>query len=144
MLINLWIPLQQITRPLVLMDKRTLDRGQHQLRYGLPTDAFLDRDEDRRVNDIWTFLYHDQQRWYFTSEMDSKRAYVFDTLGTPHGSCIVPGEELAERRYRLLDAAREAVHIGGEAALRRATDADRGDLRSHTTLALRRGGGSNS
>ena len=70
--------------------------------------------------------------------MDSKRAYVFDTLGTPHGSCIVPGEELAERRYRLLDAAREAVRIGGEAALRRATDADRGDLRSHTTLALRR------
>ncbi len=136
MLLNLWIPLEQITRPLVLMDKRTLDRRAHQLRYGLPTDSFLDRDEDRRVNDIWTFLPDPGQRWYFTSEMDSRRAYVFETLGTPHGSFVVPGEDVAESRYRALERASEAVRQGDEAALRDVV-AD-GAVPAHTTPALRR------
>ncbi len=123
-LLNLWIPLQQITRPLVLMDKGTLDRRAHQLRYGLPTDAFLDRDEDRRVNDIWTFLHDARQRWWFRAELPLGRAYVFETLGTPHGSCILPGEEVAERRYRRLAAAIEAVGHDDEEALRRAVAID--------------------
>jgi hypothetical protein len=122
MLLNLWIPLQQITRPLVLMDKRTLDRRAHQLRYGLPTDSFLERDEDRRVNDIWTFLPDEGQRWYFTSEMDSRRAYVFETLGTPHGSFIVPGEEVAERCYRALERGAAAVRKKDPVGLRQATE----------------------
>jgi hypothetical protein len=122
MLLNLWIPLQQITRPLVLMDKRTLDRRAHQLRYGLPTDSFLERDEERRVNDIWTFLPDERQRWYFTSEMDSRSAYVFETLGTPHGSFVVPGEEVAERCYRALEGVTKAVRQGDPAALRHVTE----------------------
>lgn len=101
-LVNLWIPLQQITRPLALMDRRSLDAGAHQLRYALPTDSFLDRDEDTRENDIWFFLHDKAQRWYFHSEMFHDRAYIFDTLGLPHGSFILPGEAVAEDYYRQL------------------------------------------
>ncbi len=139
MLLNLWIPLQQITRPLALMDKRTLDRRAHQLRYGLPTDSFLERDADQSVNDIWAFLPDPAQRWYFTSEMDSRRAYVFETLGTPHGSFVLPGEDVAERLYRALERAAEAARQGDEAALRRVTD-DVASLPAPavTTSALRR------
>jgi hypothetical protein len=139
MLLNLWIPLQQITRPLVLMDKRTLDRRAHQLRYGLPTDTFLEREVDQRTNDIWTFLPDAGQRWYFTSEMDSRRAYVFETLGTPHGSFVVPGEEVAERFGRALERAAAALRRKDEAALRRAID-DAAPVAAPpvTTPALRR------
>lgn len=104
-LLNLWIPLQQITRPLVLMDGRTLDRKKHQLRYALPTDSFLDRKEDRRLNDIWTYLHDPGQQWYFTSELDSRRAYVFNTLSNPHGACILPGEAQLEKAYLALQSA---------------------------------------
>lgn len=109
-ILNIWIPLQQITRPLILMDGRTLDRQRHQLRYALPTAWFLDRKADRQMNDIWTYLHDPAQQWYFTSEMDSRRAYVFNTLGNPHGSCILPGEDVAEQCYKALQAA-----IRGEA-----------------------------
>ena len=44
-LLNLWIPLQQITRPLVLMDRRTLNKERHQLLYALPVTSFLERGE---------------------------------------------------------------------------------------------------
>lgn len=108
-LLNLWIPIQQITRPLVLMDRRTLDQKRHQLRYGLPVTRFLDREEDRNVNDIWTFLPDPAQAWYFRSEMGSDQAYVFDTLGEPHGSCILPGEDALEALYLDLGRACEAV-----------------------------------
>lgn len=99
MLVNLWIPLQQITRPLTFMDRRTLDAREHQLRYALPTDAFLDRSDDMRMNDIWAFLHDDRQQWYFHSDLDHRRAYVFDTLGEPHGAIILPGERVAEHYY---------------------------------------------
>ena len=91
MLVNMWIPLQQITQPLVLADGRSIDRRKHQLRYGLATDSFLDRDDDLAVNDIWTFMYDPDQQWYFRSEMDFRSAYVFDTLSTPHGAAVLPG-----------------------------------------------------
>jgi hypothetical protein len=107
-LLNIWIPLQQITRPLVLMDGRTLNRKQHQLRYALPTETILNRDEDRRLNDIWTFLHDEKQQWYFTSELDSRKAYVFNTLSNPHGACILPGEAVAEQCYKALQAAMRA------------------------------------
>jgi hypothetical protein len=98
-LVNLWIPLHQITRPLTLMDRRTLNGRQHQLRYALPTDSFLDRSEDMRENDIWAFLHDDAQQWYFHSSMNYEQAYIFDTLGEPHGSFIAPGEDVAEQYY---------------------------------------------
>lgn len=116
-LVNLWIPLQQINRPLTLMDRQTLDKRKHQLRYALPTDSFLDRDEEQRVNDIWSFLYDENQQWYFNADMDSNSAYVFDTLGTPHGSMILPGEEVTEEYYRCLAMAREAIGRADVAAL---------------------------
>jgi hypothetical protein len=117
MLVNLWIPLQQITQPLVLADGRSIDRRRHQLRYGLATETFLDRDDDMVVNDIWTFLHHPDQRWYLRSDMDHRRAYVFDTLSTAHGACTLPGEDVAERIYRSLEDAEEAVAAGDVAAL---------------------------
>ena len=93
MLVNLWIPLQQITQPLVLADGRSIDRRRHQLRYGLATQSFLEREEDMVINDIWTLLHDPDQRWYFRSDMDHRSAYVFDTLSTPHGACVLPGED---------------------------------------------------
>jgi hypothetical protein len=116
MLVNLWIPLQQITQPLVLADGRSIDRRRHQLRYGLATQTFLDREEDMAVNDIWTFLHSPDQRWYLRSEMDHRRAYVFDTLSTPHTACTLPGEDVAERCYRSLRDAETAVARGDAAA----------------------------
>lgn len=112
LLANLWIPLQQITQPLVLADGRSIDRPRHQLRYGLPTGSFLDRDDELAINDIWTFLHDPSQRWYFHSRMDHRQAYVFDTLSTAHGAGTLPGEDLAERCYRALEAAEAAVGRG--------------------------------
>jgi len=108
LLVNVWIPLQQISRPLALMDRRSLDNRNHQLCYALPTEDFLDRDESRRVNDIWAFLHDDKQKWYFNADLDSGTAYVFDTLGTPHVSVVLPGEDVAEHHYLQLRAACEA------------------------------------
>jgi hypothetical protein len=120
------------------MDKGSLNRRAHQLRYGLPTDAFLDRDPDQRVNDIWTFLYDEAQRWYFRPELPLGRAYVFETLGTPHGSCVVPGEALAAARYRQLAAAGEALARGDAAELRRCLAAPQEPATGAATLPLRR------
>lgn len=117
LLVNLWIPLQQLTRPLVLADGRSVDRRRHQLRYGLPTGSFLDRDDELAINDIWTFLHDDAQRWYFRSEMDHRSAYVFNTLSTPHGAGVLPGEDVAEWCYRALEAAEAAIGGGEVAAL---------------------------
>jgi hypothetical protein len=117
LLVNLWIPLQQITQPLVLADGRSVDRRRHQLRYGLPTDTFLDRDEDQVINDIWTFLHDDAQRWYFRSEMDHTSAHVFNTLSTPHGAAVLPGEDVAESLYRALERAESAAASGDVAGL---------------------------
>jgi len=117
MLVNLWIPLQQITQPLVLADGRSIDRRRHQLRYGLSTTSFLDRDDDMAINDIWTFLHDPGQRWYLRSAMDHRSAYVFNTLSTPHGACTLPGEDIAERCYRALEDAEAAVVAGDAIAL---------------------------
>jgi len=117
MLVNLWIPLQQITQPLVLADGRSIDRRRHQLRYGLATGSFLERDDDLEVNDIWTFLHDPEQRWYFRSEMDHLNAYVFDTLSTPHGAGVLPGEDIAEHCYVALVDAESAVSCGDVAGL---------------------------
>jgi hypothetical protein len=136
-LLNLWIPIQQITRPLVLMDRRTLDQERHQLRYGLPVTRFLDRDEESSVNDIWTFLPDPAQKWYFRSVMGPDQGYVFDTLGEPHGSCILPGEEALEQLYLALGRALEAVAAGGVGALREIAAARPPSLPDVTTEAIR-------
>lgn len=112
MLVNMWIPLQQITQPLVLGDGRSVDRRRHQLRYGLATESFLEREDDLAINDIWTFLHDGGQRWYLRSRMDHRSAYVFDTLSTPHGSCTLPGEDVAEQWYLAAEAAEAAVAAG--------------------------------
>ena len=117
LLVNLWIPLQQIVQPLVLADGRSIDRPRHQLRYGLATDSFLERDDELAINDIWSFLHHDTQQWYFRSDMDHRSAYVFNTLSTPHGAGTLPGEEIAEQCYLVLEAAEEAVADGDASRL---------------------------
>jgi hypothetical protein len=138
LLVNLWIPLQQITQPLVLADGRSIDRRRHQLRHGLPTDLFLERDDDLTVNDIWTFLHDDAQRWYFRSEMDHRSGYVFNTLSTAHGAGALPGEDVAERCYRALEVAESAVARGDAGELVEAVSArHRPDLPASVTLALR-------
>ena len=122
MLVNFWIPLQQPVQPLVLADGRSIDRRRHQLRYGLPTGTFLERDDEMAINDIWTFLHDPDQRWCFRSEMDHRRAYVFDTCSTAHGAGTLPGEEVADRAWGALEAAEDAVAAGDVAALRAALD----------------------
>lgn len=135
-LLNLWIPIQQITRPLVLMDRRSLDQKRHQLRYGLPVTTFLDRNEATKVNDIWAFLPDPNQEWYFRSTMGPDQAYVFDTLGEAHGACILPGEEALERLYLELDRAGQAVRAADADALRRITSATAPEIPEVTTAAI--------
>ncbi len=117
MLVNLWMPLQQAVQPLVLGDGSSLDRRHHQLRYGLPTTSFLNRDDDMVVNDIWLFLHDPAQRWCFRSDLDARHAWLFDTLSTPHSAGILPGEDVAERCYDALEDAEAAVERGDAAAL---------------------------
>ncbi|MFM7063676.1 MAG: hypothetical protein ACKO04_09335 [Actinomycetes bacterium] len=112
MLVNLWIPLQQVVQPLVLADGRTLDRRRDQLRYGLPTGSFLERDGDQVINDIWSLLHDEAQQWFFRSEMDHRRGYVFNTLSTPHGAGTLPGEEVARRCWLALEAVEAAAAAG--------------------------------
>ena len=112
LLVNLWMPLQQVTQPLALMDTRTLDRSRDQLHYELPTEGILDRDAEHAQNDIWWFRHDPSQRWAFRSAMGLGDAWVFDTLSTPHGAFVVPGEEVAAEGFRLLDRAIAAVEAG--------------------------------
>ncbi len=138
LLLNLWIPLQQITQPLVLADGRSVDRRRHQLRYGLATESFLERDDDLAINDIWSFLHDDAHRWYFRSEMDHRSAHVFNTLSTPHGSGVLPGEDVAEWCYRALEAADAAARSGDVDGVAAAVTAAGGPALSvPTTPALR-------
>lgn len=116
-LLNLWIPLHAPVQPLALMDRRTLDARRHQLLYGLPVEGFLERDEDESVNDIWTFLHDDDQRWYVCSDMGPDRGYVFDTLGSPHGAAVLPGEEELAALFRSLARACDALQAGQEVAV---------------------------
>lgn len=118
---NVWIPLQQPTRPLALADGRSIDRRRHQLRYALPTESFLDRGRGTKVNDVWAMLPDPGQRWYFASEPAMHEAWVFDTLSTPHGACSLPGEDVAGQVYtRLADvvdaAARGDAQLAGSLA----------------------------
>jgi hypothetical protein len=136
-LTNLWIPLQQVTQPLVLADGRSVDRRRHQLRFGLHTESFLERDQDQVINDIWTLLHDADQQWYFRSEMDHTSAYVFNTCSTPHGCGVLPGEHVAEWCYLTLERAEAAVAAGDVAGLVAAVAApDRPELDGPTTPAL--------
>jgi hypothetical protein len=72
--------------------------------------------------------------------MDRRSAYVFNTLSAPHGAGVLPGEDLAERYYRALEAAETAVERGDVAGLADAL-ADVDEPRTSdvdTTEALRR------
>lgn len=137
-LLNVWIPLQQITRPLCLMDRRSLDRRRHQLRFGLKVDRLLERGAEQAVNHVWSFLHDDAQRWFFASELDAGTAYVFETLATPHGSFVLPGEELAAARSSQLEEALAAVDTRDEAALARASSRERPRPGADVTTPLRR------
>jgi hypothetical protein len=117
MLVNLWLPLRQVTRPLTLMHSASLDRRRDQCRYRLPTEGILNRSGERAVNDIWAFLHDEAQEWYLHSGLGLGQAYVFDTLSTAHGSCVLPGEEVAADRYQRLAGAETAIGDRDTAAL---------------------------
>lgn len=136
-LMNLWIPLQQITRPLALMDGRSVDRRRQQARYALPTESFLERDESRRLNDIWSIVHDPSQHWYFTSEMDARRGYVFNTLDTPHGAFVVPGEPRAATLYHRLERVVDAIGRRDAAAIVDAATLEPAELPGDTTRPLR-------
>jgi hypothetical protein len=136
-LVNLWLPLQQITRPLTLMDGRTLDRRRHQLRHHLVVDGFLDRDEDQAVNDIWACLHDPAQEWWFRPDAELGEAYVFDTLSTPHASFVSPGEDVAADRHRRLGAVIDAVGTGDHRRRRELAQAPPLDLHPDASEPLR-------
>ena len=117
MLVNLWVPLRQVTRPLTLMHSASLDRRRDQCRYALPTEGILDRSGERALNDIWAFLHDEAQEWYIHSELALGQAYVFDTLSTAHGSCVLPGEDVAADRYQRLAEGEAAIGDRDTAAL---------------------------
>jgi hypothetical protein len=117
MLVNLWVPLRQVTRPLTLMHSASLDRRRHQCRYALPTEGILDRSGERALNDIWAFLHDEAQEWYLHSDLALGQAYVFDTLSTAHGSCVLPGEDVAADRYQRLVEGEAAIGERDTAAL---------------------------
>lgn len=116
-LLNLWVPLHAPVQPLALMDRRTLDAPRHQLRYGLPVEGFLEREEDARVNDIWSFLHDDDQQWHIRTDMGPDQAYIFDTLGTGHGAAVLPGEEVLAEQFLLLHRTCDAIDAGHPGAL---------------------------
>ena len=136
-LLNMWIPIQQVTNPLVFMDRATLDQQRHQLRYGLPVDGFLERDEDEHINDIWKFLPDADQEFWFRSDMGPECAYVFDTLGTPHGAGRLAGEEQLEVLFLVLDSACAAAETGDERTVAELTAVEVPDLPDVTTDAIR-------
>ena len=136
-LVNLWLPLHQVTRPLALMDGRTLDRSRHQLRYRLPVESFLDRDEDQQTNDIWLLTHEPAHRWWFRPEMGIGDAYVFDTLSTAHGAFEVPGEAVAAERYERIGAVIEAIREDGRAQARELAGSLPDDTTDIATAPLR-------
>lgn len=122
-LLNVWLPLEASpTRPLALMDSRSLDRAAELVRYraafkinvSAPTDVFLLR-------------HAPTQRWHFAADLAVGDAIVFDAMRTAHASFEMRGERrLAELRAALrgwLDARRhdEAGPAGGGCEL---VDAD--------------------
>lgn len=114
-LLNLWIPIHAPVQPLALMDRRTVDAQRHQLRFGLPVDGFLARDEDAAINDIWRFLHHEDQRWFVRTDMDSRQGYLFNTLGTAHGAACLRGEDALAPLWQALSEAVGAIDAGGAA-----------------------------
>lgn len=111
-LLNLWIPIHAPVQPLALMDQRTVDGVRHQLRFGLPVDGFLERDEDAAINDIWRFLYHEDQQWFVRTDMDSRQGYLFNTLGTGHGAACLAGEDVLAPLFLALSEAVGAIGSG--------------------------------
>ena len=110
-ILNIWIPLQQVrVRPLALMDVQTLDRQAHQLKYHIVNNFMSEKEngdggnDKYLLNDCFTFLHHEDQKWFFYDGQDSDKMIVFETTGTPHGSFMLPGENFLRR---LLDSLTE-------------------------------------
>lgn len=69
--------------------------------------------------------------------MDHRSGYVFNTLSTPHGSGVLPGEDVAEWCYRALEEAESAIGSGDVDGLVEAvTAAGRSELTVPATPAL--------
>ena len=116
-ILNVWIPLRKVhVRPLALMNTATLNRSEHELRYHI-VNRFLDGSEESYIfNDCWTYAHSEEQRWYWKDGQDSKTAIVFDTLGTPHTSFMVPGELYAAEILRAFENVRADIEKSGVAS----------------------------
>jgi hypothetical protein len=137
-LVNIWIPLQQITMPLCLMDRSTLDKDRHQLRMEISVEEVLERDKNESRNDIWSFLYDEKQQWYFHSDMSYDKAYVFDTLGMAHGAAILLGEKQAEVYFLRLKECLEAVKNKNAEELKSISAQEKENLPENITAPLAR------
>lgn len=138
-LLNLWIPLHAPVQPLALMDQRTVDGARHQLRFGLPVDGFLEREEDTAINDIWRFLYDDDQQWFVRTDMDCRQGYLFNTLGTGHGAACLAGEDALAPLFAALTAAVGAIEAGAVDAARTAVDVSASEPPDDAPPAIRAG-----
>ena len=69
--------------------------------------------------------------------MGPDQGYVFDTLGEPHGACILPGEEPLEQLQLSLDRAWNAVAAGDVDTLGGGAAAQTPALPIVTTAAIR-------
>jgi len=139
-LVNIWIPLQQINMPLCLMDRSTLDRQNHQLRFEINIADTLGRKAEHGRNDIWAFLHDPKQQWYFSSEMNGgnifENAYVFDTLGMAHGAAVLPGEKQAEQYFLRISECQKALKEGNRDLFKTSAEKPSLELPSNITQPL--------
>ncbi len=135
-LVNFWIPLQQINMPLCLMDRSTLNRQEHQLRFEINVTDTLERNAEYGRNDIWAFLHDAGQRWYFSSEMDYQHAYIFDTLGMAHGAAILSGEKEAAHYFLRIQACLKALSERDYETLRQQASQPKQELPEQLTAPL--------
>jgi len=100
-LLNLWIPVQHVrSQPLVLMDYLSLNPSD-QLRYHIYNEVGGPLgNANNNLNDCWTYLRNDSQKWYWNSEFDRDSAVFFSTLITPHTSATLQGEEIIAPFWR--------------------------------------------
>merc|ERR1711920_856729 len=76
-----------------------------------------------KYNDTWRVAYNAHQQWYFTSDMDSKRAYCFQIPSCAHTSFSLPGEDVAQQLYTFLGDLASAIQRHDHTAFSKSVEA---------------------